>query len=194
MTADQIAAASDDALAAMLGEHGDDDQVVDMVLAEMDRRQRDDEVTTAISEDEQWKRFDELLAAGWDEESATEEAMGIPVAEQRRERAISMLRGQGYSGARFEDLARKSYRDHVFQMYRAAEDATRGHLLTREGQNAGVDPGQLFSGPEARARRWASDELKQWWDDNGRETFEDHKSRLLGGQAAYRGSEGAFLT
>lgn len=126
VTSDQVRDADDDALASMLAEYADDDTAVELVLAEMDRRQRDAEITEAISEDDQWRRLDELMAAGWDEESAVEEALGVSVAEQRRERAITMLRNQGYSGARFEELARKSYRDYVAGAYRDAEDATRG--------------------------------------------------------------------
>lgn len=190
----QVRDASDDELLMLLAEHAEYDAAVESILVEMDRRQRDAELSQAIDEDAQWRRLDELMAAGWDEETAVEEALGVPVEDQRRERAIGMLRSQGYVGTRFEDLARRSYRDYVASAYRAAEDAARGHLLTREAQNANVDPARLFSGPEVRARRWASDELKQWWDENGRLTFTDHKALLLGGQAAHRGAEGAFLT
>ena len=48
-----------------------------------------------------------------------------------------------------------------------AEDDTNGNLLNPAGKAAGIDPATLWSGPAARARKYASDELKQWWSEHG---------------------------
>lgn len=133
------------------------------------------------------ERMEELLAAGVPEEEAVEEVYGISIATQRRRRVIDDLRAQGYTGRSFEELARASYRDHVHRQWLAAENATRGNLVTREGQARGIDPVRLFSGPEAYARRWASDELKAWWDTHGRPTFAEWKAQLLDDSSALRG-------
>ncbi|GAA2298364.1 hypothetical protein GCM10010402_66220 [Actinomadura luteofluorescens] len=131
-------------------------------------------------------RMAELLDAGVPEEEAIEEVYGISIATQRRRRVIDDLRAQGYSGKGFEDLARASYRDLVYRNWLAAENATRGNLVTREGQIKGIDPVKLFSGTEATARRWASDELKAWWDTHGRPTFSEWKAQLLDDSGALR--------
>jgi hypothetical protein len=142
----------------------------------------------------QWERFDELLAAGESEEEAAAQVFGRDVDQQKRDRAIAQLRAQGYVGRGFDELARKSFRDHIYQRYMDAEDACRGHLLTPAAQAAGIDPHELFTGPQARARKWASDELKEWWDQNGRITYDEWVAALLGERPGYTGSSGdSFL-
>ncbi|TYK47164.1 phage minor capsid protein [Actinomadura decatromicini] len=136
--------------------------------------------------EERAERMEELLGAGVPEEEAIEEVYGISIATQRRRRAIDDLRAEGFTGRGFEDLARASYKDHVHRQWLAAERATRGALLNRAGEARGIDPGRLFSGPEATARKWASDELKAWWDQHGRMTFAEWKAQLLDDSGAIR--------
>jgi hypothetical protein len=45
----------------------------------------------------------------------------------------------------------------------------------------------------ARARKWASDELKQWRDENGRITSDEWVAALLGDRPGFTGSSGASL-
>lgn len=47
--------------------------------------------------------------------------------------------------------------------YLAADAETRGHLLSRDGIAAGVDPLSLWSGRADRAYRYASEELRAFW-------------------------------
>lgn len=75
------------------------------------------------------------------------------------------------------------YREAMFA--RAHEDC-RGELLNRTGQRAGIDPYSLFIGPEARALRYASPELRDWWTRNPRVTVAEferawHDDRYYGG-------------
>lgn len=143
------------------------------------------------------EEFDRLLSQGVDEESAVEIVYGLSVERQRRQRAIAGLRADGYTGRGFDELSRQAYRDHVWQRYRAAEDATNGHMLTRQAETRGVDPLSLFTGPEHVARANASDELLEWWDMHGRPTLEEFRVDLLGDTGAaraLRSSRGEFLT
>lgn len=126
----------------------------------------------------------QLLAQGYDEESAAAEAYGRGVDQQQRDRVIGDLRAQGYQGGGFTELARRAYRDVVYDAYISAEAETNGQLLNQQGRAAGVDPHTLFSGPESRVRKYASDELKQWFDGNGRVLFEQYQAGLLSGGAA----------
>lgn len=67
---------------------------------------------------------------------------------------------------------RADFEDYRLAEYARAEDACRGALLNRRGRDAGLDALDLFMGNEARAQAYASDELKEWWRDNGRPTFQ----------------------
>jgi hypothetical protein len=53
-------------------------------------------------------------------------------------------------------------------------------MLSREGKRANVDPITLFSGPTARARKHASEDLLRWWADNGRMTYAEFRAQILG--------------
>jgi hypothetical protein len=43
-------------------------------------------------------------------------------------------------------------------------------MLNKAGRAADVDERSLFTGPESRARRYASEELQNYWQDNPRPT------------------------
>lgn len=79
--------------------------------------------------------------------------------DKRRER-----RANEKSAAREEHLLA------VESAFTAAESETRGHMLSKAGKAAGVNPQSLWTGPEARARRYASEELRAYWDRHGRLT------------------------
>lgn len=64
--------------------------------------------------------------------------------------------------------ARQMYSEYVYTQWLAAEDATRGVLLNKRGQAAGINPESLFSGPAHVAFAYASDELKDWWAQHER--------------------------
>ena len=61
-----------------------------------------------------------------------------------------------------------------------SESVTNGFLLNEAGRAAGIDPKSLFrpnpkespARAEARAMRYASDELKWYWSEHPRLTFE----------------------
>jgi len=88
--------------------------------------------------------------------------------------------------------ARARDRDAEFRAYlenewAAAEQATNGYMLNRRGEAADVDPRSLFTGPEARARKYASEELRRYWDQHPRVS----RAEFLGGEAAQlRGGRG----
>lgn len=71
-----------------------------------------------------------------------------------------------------------------FELYReqahaAATTACNGHLLNREAVARGIDSYSLFIGSHARAERWASDELREWWQAHGRLTFAEFERQHL---------------
>lgn len=178
---------SDDDLADALGEAGDDDDAVTRILAELDRRDRaaqDQKRRQANKERRDAARdeeFDQRLEAGEDAETAYAAVYGVDEERQRRETAIASLRDAGYSGRGLDALTRSAFKEHAHQAYLDAEDVTRGSLLNRAGQAAGIHPASLFTGPETSARKYASEELLGYWQERGRMTLDDMKAGLLGG-------------
>ncbi|WP_348665909.1 hypothetical protein [uncultured Microbacterium sp.] len=47
----------------------------------------------------------------------------------------------------------------------------RGALLNAEGRARNIDALSLFMGNTARAHRYASEELREWWETHPRVTF-----------------------
>jgi hypothetical protein len=192
---DPVGMSDDELDAALLDAMNDpafDEAWIERLSAEVDRRETEQRASRA-EEEARADRVAQLLDEGWPEDEAIAEAYSLSVERVRRQRAIEDLRAQGFEGARFDELARQAYRDYVRRQWLAAENATNGYLVTNEGEAKGIDPISLFSGPEARARRWASDELKAWWDEHGRLSFAEFKEMLLTGGGADQGGRD-FLT
>ncbi|MBO2461161.1 hypothetical protein [Actinomadura violacea] len=74
-----------------------------------------------------------------------------------------------------ERRLRSDYQDYIEASYLAAEAETRGQVLNAAGWAAGVDPKSLFSGQWSRARKYASEELLNFWAEHGRITYSEFK-------------------
>lgn len=66
---------------------------------------------------------------------------------------------------------RTDYAHHLEHAYAQAEHATNGALLNAEGRARGIDALSLFMGPAARAEKYASEELIEYWRTHPRVTF-----------------------
>jgi hypothetical protein len=66
--------------------------------------------------------------------------------------------------------AQSEYEDEVYRQWLKAEAATNGYMLNKAGQRAGINERSLFTGPESRVKKYASDELIDWFEANGRPT------------------------
>jgi hypothetical protein len=86
------------------------------------------------------------------------------------------------------------FRAHLENEWIAAERQTRGNMLSKAGERAGVDPRSLFTGPESRARKYASRELLGYFEDHPRVSRAEFHG---GGEAQRRGArsraEGGLL-
>lgn len=158
---------------------------MDRFAAEIDRREAANlrarekrERNRSAKERAQSAKYDELLAAGVDDEEAIEQAFGIGVVQQRRMNAISTLRGWGYQGRSLDDLFKAWHRGEAHDEYLRAEEATRTHMLKSRYEGK-MDARSLWFRNEATARKYASDELLEYWDQHGRVTVEELKARLM---------------
>jgi hypothetical protein len=133
--------------------------------------------------------FGALVDEGENPEDAYAHVHGADTRQMARQAAIAQLRQQGYNGSGFDELARNAFKDDVRRRVIDAENATNGFMLTPQASRAGIDPWSLFTGPESRARKHASPELKEWWDQNGRPTLSDWQDMLLG-QGGVKGPKG----
>lgn len=78
-----------------------------------------------------------------------------------------------------------------FEVYREGQHARAEHdcnarLLSKEAMAAGIDSYSLFIGPRARAERWASEELRDWWAQHGRLTYAEFERQHV--QSIYEGA------
>lgn len=80
-------------------------------------------------------------------------------AEARREREKDRRRREA-----------SEHQDEVYRQWLAAENATNGYMLSAAGKAAGVNERTLFTGPASRVRRYASPELREWFEQHGRPT------------------------
>ncbi|MFD5856055.1 PKD domain-containing protein [Streptomyces chartreusis] len=66
------------------------------------------------------------------------------------------------------------------ERFQAAMQATGGRMLSPKAAAQGIDPRALFSGGKfsnKRAQDLASQELKDWWEENGRLTYPQYRQR-----------------
>lgn len=74
---------------------------------------------------------------------------------------------------------RAEFEDYRASQYAAAEEACRGAMLNARGRHAGRDAYDLFIGNMATAQAYASDELKEWWRNNGRTDFATYAAQRV---------------
>jgi hypothetical protein len=129
------------------------------------------------------ERLDELVEGGMDYREAYAEAFNIDPEELERQERSNLIDRDRMPGETRDQALRRAYKEQIAVSYVQAEAATNGHMLSPAGRAAGIDPYSLFSGPRARAAKWASDELKEWWEQNGRPTFAEFKGQMEGGRA-----------
>jgi hypothetical protein len=171
---------------------------MDRVMSELDRRdrietetaekQRAAEERARVREAKKDAAYERLLAEGASPESAFADAYGVGEERQRVDAAMQQLRANGYTGKGFRDLSGQAFQEEADRMFWVAEGKTNGYMLNRDGLKAGVDPRSLFTGPESRARKYASRELLDFWQQYGRVTADDFRAGLLGGRIPSRGT------
>jgi hypothetical protein len=171
------------------------------IVSELDRRdQRDADAATQAKADrvsalyaekpkteaDRNRVYQGLVNEGEDPEDAWAHANGTNPEAMQKQSVIQDLRAQGHHGASFDALTRDAFKDEIRRRTISAEGATNGYMLGPAGKKAGIDPWSLFTGPESRARKYASPELKEWFDQNGRPTVADFQASLMGQKAGMK--------
>lgn len=185
---------TDDELADELGTA--DEAGLHRILQELERRERAEakaerarerrQARRSAEEERRGRDFDAACDAGEDPEVAYSRIYGVSAEKARREEVTSRLREHGYAGKTFRGMAKQAHTEEVRERYLHAEAVCRGQLLNAAGQRAGVTAESLFSGPASTAKKYASEELADYFREHGRLTLEDFTAELLGGHAKIR--------
>ncbi|WP_440063795.1 phage minor capsid protein [Streptosporangium sp. OZ121] len=183
---DDLGDLTDEHLTELMLRYQDDSDGMERVLAELDR------IEAATREREQWswnwkdeetpedRRISDLIATGrYSYMEAYAEVYGLDPAELEREERRALVQAEGWPGEDVDQTIRRMYAEWLDQQYDAAEAATNGVFLNKKGRANEVSDKSLFSGPAARARAYASEELKRWWQDNPRLTLTEFRALWL---------------
>lgn len=123
-------------------------------------------------------RIDALVARGWSYAEAYAEAHDLDADAMRRQELAAAVERQ--AGETLDRAVRRLYDEWVALQWIQAEQDTRGYLLSAAGVAAGIDPRSLWGGRADRARKYASEELKRWWEDHPRMTLTEFRASMLG--------------
>ena len=130
---------------------------------------------------DKWDRIIALIEnEGWDPLEAEAEITGKTVAALRRRDFMARARADGHEGVNFEALLASVHREKVAEMYLQAENATRGQMVKRK-YALKFDPATFWSVSDATARKYMSEELAAWFDENGRLTRATLRDMILSG-------------
>ncbi len=164
-------------LVSLLGQVDDDYSVARISAAmeawETSRREQDEEDRAFA---ERSAHVDQLVAEGMPELEAWAQVHGVSYEEMERD----LRDGDRMDGETRDQMARRHYDLWVHNQYLQAVADTKGYLLNPEGVAAGIDEKSLFSGRRDRARKYASEELRRWFDANGWMNFTEFKAQQLG--------------
>ena len=102
--------------------------------------------------------------------------------------AIALLLAASVSAQKLtpQQKASEEYQNYVMSQYKKALNDLNGVLLNDAGKAYARGAGgsdleiNLFSGSATIARKYASEELLQWWLENGRETLGSFRYRMYG--------------
>jgi hypothetical protein len=158
---------SDGDLAEMMSRYADDPIVFDKIMEVMDERDANvflpvDTAKTGATLDEQPSLFD------MDPSPVTNPTV-------RKERNLTPIQ-----------RASEEYTNYVMSQYDKALEDLNGVLLNEVGKAHSRATGNfdlemnIFSGSATIARKYASEELLQWWRENGRETLGSFRYRMYG--------------
>lgn len=124
-----------------------------------------------------WMRYqsDDQLAAYYGRHQGDtprdEAARAQVLADMQRRDLQAETRERADERRRLRQSSRRIERGEAIEReWRQAEAATNGYMLNRRGREAGINERTLFRGPEARARKYASEELLTYWESHPRPT------------------------
>lgn len=153
------------------------------VMGRREQATEEENARRAEAEAPLYEEVDRLVEGGMDPRQAYAQAFNLDPEQVEQEDLRRQLDRFRAPGVTREQQVKTLYKEQVAIAYVQAEAETNGHMLNPAGRAAGIDPFTLFTGPRARAEKYASDELKDFWDAHGRTTYTEFRGQMLGGRA-----------
>ena len=151
------------------------------VWALMERKEADEERITA------------LMGRGMSYRQAYAEVYDIDQDDLLWQEQASLIDADRRTGETRDDTVRRLYAEMVALQYEQAEQYCRGHMLNQAGIAAGISARSLFGGPAARAHRYASGDLVEWWETTPRVTLTEYRRRTLAKRGAAPRVQGRYI-
>ncbi|MCF6467395.1 hypothetical protein FAF44_03060 [Nonomuraea sp. MG754425] len=178
----EFANASDDQVLDLVRRFSDagDPVALEKLLAELDSREQNPTWSWRADDTSEDRAVTDLIDDGVDPMDAYGQVYGVDPEQMRRQDSRAHAESQRRPGETLNQVVRRLYDEWLELQGIAAERYTRGNLINRAGRAAGVDGRTLLSGPQARADRYASDELRVWWEQHPRMTLVEFRAQMLG--------------
>lgn len=143
------------------------------------------EADVLIGRASQQRKIRDMVNSGlYDETSATSTVFGQIVERIYRRDFMVQARADGHAGKGFDDLLESVFQRRVSEIYVEAENATRGHMIKPRYQLT-FSPKRLWYVNDDTARKYMSDEMAAWFDDNGRITKPVMRQMILDGSTSF---------
>jgi hypothetical protein len=113
-----------------------------------------------------------LQQIDWTDTRDVQDVLAEATRRERRQVAAYRRTRDRAERARMERL---DFEIEIEAKFLQAEHATRGDMLSRAGKAAHIDPRTLFYGTQTRARKYASEELNDWFERHGRLTATEYR-------------------
>jgi hypothetical protein len=135
----------------------------------------------SLNDDQLNRRFQRAMRRG---DTATADA-ALREADRRDRRDERNARKREFNRARWNET-RAAWYAWAHAQFLAAEKFCRGHMLSKAGRAADLDPWTLWTGNTARATRYASEELLEFWAKNPRMTVTEFDRQVSAQRRAER--------
>jgi len=106
---------------------------------------------------------------------------GLSAEQVEREERLAQLGmlGGRRPGETLDQYVTRQYDEWLEARWLAAEAATNGYMLNREGRARGIDPRTLFYGSWDRVKKYGSQELLNWFEANGWMNKTEFRAQML---------------
>ncbi|AYD84589.1 minor capsid protein [Mycobacterium phage Paito] len=164
--------------------NADQDRILELIEAGEDPQLAEAEVLTSNADGR--RRVKKVMAENpsFSEESARRVVHNHILERIRRRDFMAQARADGHSGRGFDDLLDSVFARRVDELYIEAENATRGQMVKSKYQLT-FDPKRLWYVNDATARKYMSEELGNWFDENGRLTRPIMRQMILDGSTNF---------
>ncbi len=160
---------SEDELMDMVGQYGDDPDALDSIFAAIDHKAEMDLPKGLHPDDLPDTAGDTSV---WGDASLYLDKSPDTNPTKRPERKLSR-----------DEQVGEEFDAYVSTSYARALDATAGNFISRkmaeEAKRRGITSESLFTGPVATAKKFASEELIAFWEENGRQTFTSYRYHMF---------------